>query len=300
MGNYLGELSAFGAVICWVICSIAFEKAGNKIGSMPVNLIRLIFAFIMITFISLFSRGYLLPTDADANTWLWLSLSGIVGFFIGDLCLFRSFLLIGSRISLLIFSLSTPISAIIGFLVFKEIMSTHAIIGMFITLGGIALVILKKDDNKVKFTHPLEGVVLAVIGALGQSFGVAFGKLGMTFSDGSVYNPWASTQIRIIAATICFILLFFATKRWSHIKNAFKFKEAIGVVAVGSLFGPVIGVTLVLVAVANTSMGIASTITALLPVAIILPHVLLYKEKINPREIIGAVVSVIGVLLLFL
>ncbi len=279
---------------------MAFEKAGKKIGSMPVNLIRLIFAFILITIISLFSRGYLLPTDADANTWIWLSLSGVVGFFIGDLCLFRSFLLIGSRISLLIFSLSTPISAILGFLMFKELMSPFAILGMIITLAGIALVILKKDDNKVKFSHPVEGVVLAVIGALGQAFGVAFGKLGMTFSDGSVYNPWASTQIRIISATICFIVLFFITKRWSHIKNAFKFRRSIGEVAVGSLFGPVIGVTLVLVAVANTTMGIASTITAILPVIIIFPHILFYKEKIHPREIIGAVVSVIGVSLLFL
>lgn len=300
MGSYLGEISAFGSVVCWVICSMAFEKAGKKIGSMPVNLIRLIFALVIISVITFFNRGLLLPTDANANVWFWLSLSGIVGFFIGDLCLFRAFLLIGSRISLLLFSLATPISAVLGYLIFRETMPIIAIIGMVITLCGIALVILKKDDKKVKFSHPVEGIVLALIGAFGQAFGVAFGKFGMTFTDGSVYDPWASTQIRIIAATICFIVLFFITKRWSHVKNAFKSGGAIVDVVIGSLFGPVIGVTLVLIAVAYTSMGIASTITAILPVVIIIPHVVIYKEKISSRDIIGAIVSVVGVSLLFI
>ncbi len=300
MNNYIGEIAAFGTVICWVICSIAFEKAGKRIGSMPLNLIRLVFAFILITIYTTFSRGYVLPVDASFQAWLWLGLSGIVGFFIGDLCLFKAFITIGSRVSLLIYSLAPPISAILGYFMFGETMSIFAIIGMVVIIGGIGMVVLRKEDKKVSFSHPIKGIVLAVIGTLCQAVGVALSKLGMTQPDGSVYDAFASTQIRIISSTLCFVLLFAVTRRWSFIKVAIKNRVAMGEVALGALFGPFIGVTLSLVAITYTSLGIASTITALLPVAIIVPHVVLYKEKISLRELVGAIVSVLGVSLLFI
>ncbi|WP_223111594.1 DMT family transporter [Thiospirochaeta perfilievii] len=300
MANYLGEISAFGTVFCWVICSIAFESAGKKIGSMPVNIIRLVMAFIFISIFTLFSRGLFFPVDATPKSWFWLSLSGVVGLFIGDLCLFRAFVLIGSRISLLIYSLAPPISALLGFFMFKETMSIYAIVGMFITIFGIGLVILKKDNKRYKFSHPLEGVLLAIIGAVGQAFGIGLSKLGMALESGGTYDPIASTQIRIISATVCFIILFFITKRWSYVFKSFKDLKAIGDVAIGSFFGPFIGVTLSLVAITYTSMGIASTITSILPVAIIVPHVFIYKTKIFKREVFGAIVAVFGVSLLFI
>lgn len=300
MSNYIGEISALGTVICWVICSIAFERAGKRIGSLALNLIRLLFAMVFISIYTYFARGFLLPTDAPMNAWIWLSLSGFVGFFIGDLCLFRAFVTIGSRISLLIYSLSPPISAILGYLVFGETMSRFAITGMFITIGAISLVVFKKEESKVTFSHPVQGVVMALLGTIGQASGVVISKLGMTLEDGSVYNAFASTQIRIISSTLAFTLLILLTKRWSYLVKGFKNRVAMGEIAIGSIFGPFIGVSLSLIAITYTSIGIASTITALLPVAIIIPQVVIYKERIHIREVAGAVLSVIGVSLLFI
>lgn len=300
MTDYYGQLAAFGTVICWVICSIAFERAGIRIGSMAVNLIRLLFAFILISIYTYFSRGYLFPFDATEEAWFWLSLSGIVGFFIGDLCLFRAFITIGSRVSLLIYSVSPLVSAALGFIIFKETMTTYAILGMFVTLFGITLVILKKDSDRVKFSHPVQGVVMALLGALGQSVGVVLSKLGMRLDNGATYDAFSSTQIRIISSTLCFVLLYIILGRVSSLKKAITNKKAMGEIAVGSFFGPFIGVTLSLIAITYTTLGIASTITALLPVAIIVPHVLIYKDKVSVREITGAIISVIGVSLLFI
>lgn len=300
MVNYLGEIAAFGTVICWVVCSIAFERAGHRIGSMSVNLIRLLFAFVLISLYTLISRGELLPSSANSHTWFWLSISGIVGFFIGDLCLFRAFVTIGARVSLLIYSIAPPISALLGYLVFRETMSPAAILGMFITLLGISIVILKKEANSVKLSHPIKGIILALLGSCGQAFGVVFSKLGMKLPDGSTFDAFASTQIRIISSTLCFVILFIITKRWGSIKRAIKDRVAMGELAIGSIFGPFIGVTLSLVAITYTSIGIASTITALLPVAIILPHSILNRDRVTLREIIGAIIAVLGVSLLFI
>jgi drug/metabolite transporter (DMT)-like permease len=68
----------------------------------------------------------------------------------------------------------------------------------------------------------------------------------------------------------------------------------------GSFFGPFLGVSFSLVAVKYAATGVAATIMAIVPVLIIAPSVLLLKEKVTPREIVGAVVAVAGVAVLFL
>ena len=67
-----------------------------------------------------------------------------------------------------------------------------------------------------------------------------------------------------------------------------------------TLFGPVFGVSLSLMAVQYTDAGIASTLMALTPVLIILPYAILFKQRIRFKEIIGVTVSMIGVAMFFL
>ena len=67
-----------------------------------------------------------------------------------------------------------------------------------------------------------------------------------------------------------------------------------------TLFGPVIGVSLSLMAVQYARAGIASTLMALTPVLIILPYALIHKQKVKPKELLGVAVSMLGVAMFFL
>ncbi len=297
MNVNIGELSAFFTAICWTITALSFEYAGKRVGSLSVNLIRLIFAFFLLSFYGLFSRGYFLPFDASRENILWLSISGIIGFVIGDLFLFQSFVLIGSRISLLIMSLSPPITAVLGYLILNESLSYLSIIGMVITIFGILLVILNKEKkSKIKFSHPLKGIVFAFIGALGQSFGLIFTKLGSID-----YDPFGVTQIRVITAIIGFSIFFsFKKGLWKKVFITFKSKKSLLFITLGSFFGPFLGVTLSVVALKYAPAGIVSTISSITPVLIIPFSFFLFNEKIVKKEIIGAIVSVLGVSILFI
>ncbi len=55
-----------------------------------------------------------------------------------------------------------------------------------------------------------------------------------------------------------------------------------------------------MLAVQNISTGVAATIMSIVPVMIILPAVLIFKEKVNLKEVLGAMLAVGGVALLFL
>lgn len=293
---HLGEMTALITALCWTITAVTFETAGKKVGSISVNLIRLIIAFILISTYNLFSRGMILPIDASGSTWLWLTFSGIIGFVIGDLFLFQAYVEVGARISMLMMSTVPPITAITGFIIMGEKITDLGLCGMITTIAGIALVILTKnvDDKKITFSHPMKGLAYAFIGALGQAFGLVISKFGM----GS-YDPFAATQIRIIAAIIGFSIIITVSKKWGKVFVAFKDSRAMKFISIGSVFGPFIGVSLSLLAVQYAPTGIVSTITSITPILLIPVSIIVFKEKVFPREIIGAFITLLGILLLF-
>ena len=294
---HLGEIAALATAICWTVTAVCFESAGNKVGSLAVNFIRLIIAFVLLGSFTLITRGLFLPFDATGSTWLWLLISGMIGFVIGDLFLFQAFIEIGARISLLIMSSVPPITAITGYLIMGEKITLLAAAGMFIAISGIALVILSRntDDKKIKLSHSAKGLIYAFIGALGQAFGLIFSKLGM----GS-YNPFAATQIRVISAIIGFMIIIAVSKSWGKLVIAVKDHNAMKSISLGSFFGPFLGVSFSLIAVQYTATGIVSTITSISPILIIPISILMFKEKVLPKEILGAFISIIGVTMLFI
>jgi drug/metabolite transporter (DMT)-like permease len=308
--SHLGEYAALLTAIFWTITAIAFESAGKKVGSLSTNLIRLFMAFIFIGIFSQITRGSFIPFDASAHQWIWLSISGFIGFVIGDLLLFEAYVVIGSRVSMLIMSLTPPITAFFGWILMDEVLTPQNMLGMFLTLLGIMLVVLdrkpkeeNKDNNsengisknKIKLSYPIAGILLAFGGAVGQGAGLVLSKYGM-----QDFDPFAATQIRVITGFVGFAILFVFMKRWKKVIEAVKNKNAMSRLSIGAFFGPFLGVSFSLLAVKHTTTGIASTIMAIVPVLIIPPAVIFFKEKITVKEIIGSLIAVGGVAMFFM
>ena len=178
----------------------------------------------------------------------------------------------------------------------SETLSLYNFIGMTMTIGGIALVIVnrKSNENKFSISHSPKGIFYAFVGAVGQAVGLVFSKVGM-----GNYNAFAATQIRIITGVIGFIIVITLLKKWGNVGSAIKNIPAMKRIGLGSVFGPFLGVSFSLFAVQHTNAGIASTIMAIVPIFIIPPAVIFMKQKVTIKEIIGAVISVAGVVLFF-
>jgi drug/metabolite transporter (DMT)-like permease len=303
MQNYFGEIAGLLTAVFWTVTSMAFESAGKKVGSLAVNLIRLVMAFFFIGLYSWIARGFFFPTDATLFQWQWLALSGLVGFVIGDLLLFQAFVVVGARISMLMMSLAPPFAAFVGWLMLGEVLTPKNWLGMAITMAGIIIVILKREKTelngsivrKLKSSYSVPGILLALGGALGQAAGLVLSKKGM----GS-YDAFSASQIRVLAGIAGFSILFFFMNRWRRVWTALKHISAMKRITLGAFFGPFLGVSFSLLAVQHTETGIAATLMAIVPVLIILPSVIIFKEKVNWKEILGAVVTVGGVAMFFL
>lgn len=296
MSLYYGELAALLTAFFWTITALAFESASKKVGSLAVNMIRLILAFIFLSIYNYIVRGLILPVDATTENWVWLAVSGLVGFVFGDYFLFRSYTILSSRIAMLIMTLVPPITAVIGYFILNERMTLQHLSGMALTLIGITMAIISRPDKngKMKFNYPVKGLLFALGGALGQSVGLVLSKYGM-----GTYDPFAATQVRIIAGMAGFIVIIVVLGKLTLVTSALKNSKAMRGIGIGSVFGPFLGVSFSLLAIKYTGTGIASTLMATVPVLIIAPAAIFFKEKISVREILGAVISVGGVILFF-
>jgi drug/metabolite transporter (DMT)-like permease len=299
--QYLGEIAALLTALCWTVTAMAFESAGKRVGALSLNLIRLVIGLIFLSIYNAIVNDGFFPTATNYQ-WFWLAMSGLVGFVLGDLFLFRAFIMIGARISMLIMAMVPPITALIGWVTLGEVLSGMEFLGMGITLLGIVLVMSSKVDlksgsfgKKLKMGPLVLGSVLALGGAIGQATGLVLSKKGMQDMD-----AFSATQIRIMAGLVGFVLVITAFKRWKHLFGALKDLKAMKYMTIGSFTGPFLGVSFSLLAVQHTDTGIAATLMALTPVMIIPPALLFKKEKIKSIEIIGALISVGGVALFFL
>ncbi len=290
--SHIGEIASLLTAVCWTFSAIFFEKAGRRTGSLSVNIIRIFLGIIFLGITTLFTRGMFFPLDATVYNWFWLGLSGIVGFFLGDLFLFKSYTLIGSRTSQLVMSLAPMITAVIGWFFLQEILSLKSIAGIVVSVAGIMIAVAGK---RLKLNIPLRGFLYALGGALGQAVGLILSKKGM-----GDYDAVAATQIRAIFGFAAFALLVTFVGRWRRVFMALGDKTGMKSITVGTVFGPFIGVSLSLYAVQHTETGIASALMALVPIFIILPTSIMFKEKITARQVIGAVISIAGATIFFL
>lgn len=290
--SYVGEIASLLTAVCWTFSAIYFEKAGRRVGSLSVNIIRIFLGIIFLGLTTTFTRGMFFPMDATPYNWFWLGLSGIVGFFLGDLFLFKSYTIIGSRTSQLVMSLAPMITAVIGWFFLNEILSLKSIIGIVVSVSGIMIAVAGK---KLKLNVPVKGFLYALGGALGQAVGLILSKKGM-----GEYDAVAATQIRAIFGFAAFAILVTFAKRWRRVILTTGDRKSMSIITVGTIFGPFIGVSLSLYAVQHTETGIAAALMALTPIFIIVPTAIMFKEKITARQVIGAVISIVGASIFFI
>lgn len=308
--TYLGETIALITAISWTATALFADAASRRLGSLPLNLIRMILSLIMLSLLLWFATGSPYPTFASSEAWMWLALSGIVGYVFGDYCLFNSYIIFGSKYGQLFMTLAPPIAGITGWLFLGEAMRWTSWLAMLVTLSGIAFSIMVKKGNTIKIKLPFKGILFGIGAGLGQGVGLVLSKIGLNYYADSIpadasHNvvllmPFAGTYIRAIAGLVGFTLLLALRKELHLIGKAFHDTKGMSYATLTTFFGPFIGVSLSLMAVQYTHAGIASTLMALTPVLIIVPYSIIYKQKISLKEVIGTLITITGVAMFFL
>jgi len=294
--NYIGEIAALATAFCWSITSYAFTNVSRRIGAIQVNIDRMVFASIMlIGIIGIFGVSLALSFNQISN----LVVSGILGLVLGDSFLFKSFQLIGARLGIIIMAAVPVLSAILAYFFLKEIISYLGMFGMILTIAGVLIVVLeKKSDEQSNIPFNKLGIFYGFLGALGQASGLIFAKYAF---QGGELNGFAASFIRLFSASIIILPLAATVRRYKnpivvYSKDSYSSK----VILIGTIFGPVLGITGSLIAIEYAKVGIASTLMATMPIIMLPISRFYFKEKLDWKSIIGAFVAVIGAAIIFL
>jgi len=251
-----------------------------------------IFLFIII---SLLGINLTLSFNQVSN----LIISGILGLVLGDSFLFKSFQLIGARLGIIIMAAVPVLSTILAFFFLNEIISFLGMIGMMLTIAGILIVVLeRKTSDENNFSINKIGIFYGFLGALGQATGLIFAKFAF---QGGELNGFAASFIRLFSASLIILPLAATFGRYKNpIKVYSKDSYSTKVILIGTVFGPVLGITGSLIAIAYAKVGIASTLMATMPIIMLPISRFYFKEKLDWKAIIGAFVAVIGAAIIFL
>lgn len=293
---HLGEITSLLTAVCWSFSSYIFTAAANRIGSIQLNIDRIILA-VIILFVTITIAG--IEIDLSSNQILNLALSGIIGLVIGDSFLFKAFTMIGTRLSMLLMSLTPAMSAVLAYFFLDERIVLTGIVGMIITLIGIVLVVFdRKETGETHHSKRNSGIFYGVLGALGQAIGLIFAKLA--FEESNI-NGFLATFVRLFAAAILILPVSILLRRYKNPLTLYKADtKGLALTFGGTFFGPFLGITLSLISIANTSVGIASTLMATVPVIMLPIGKFIFKDRVTIKAIVGAVIAVAGVAILFL
>ncbi len=290
----LGELAALFAAILWAFNSIVLTNISSYMGTVNANLARLIFAsfFLLITVIIIGA-----PMEISGYQYTHLITSGIIGLIFGDTFMLKSYVMVGPRIGMLMMSLAPPISAVLAYFFLQEELTILTIIGICVTLVGVGIVILDKKQSNI-FGFSALGIFYGFLAAAGQAIGLIFAK--NAFNAGEL-NEFSATLVRLASSTLLMYVVALAAGKAKNLFRKLKNdRYALKNSILASILGPYLGITLSMVAIVYTKVGIASTLMATVPVLMLPISKYYYKETLTWQGIVGAFIAVIGVALLFI
>ncbi len=303
--TYLGEFISIGVAFSWTATALLSEFGSKRLGNLTLNVLRMALALLFSMVLFWFAAGTPLPPVGSIEACGWMLLSGIIGYVIGDFCLFQCYIIIGSRYGQLFMTLAPLAAALMAWITLGQQMTPISIVAMFVTLIGIGISILGRGEHhKVSLKLPLNGVLYAIGAALCQGIGLVLSKIGMDhYGTGTMPDwliPFSANFLRCIAGMVGFAFLQYFREGFTPLRKALQDSKGMTVATATTIFGPFVGVGFSLMAVQYTNAGIASTLMALTPIIIILPSYWLFHQKITWRSVLGAVISVLGVSLFFM
>jgi drug/metabolite transporter (DMT)-like permease len=247
---------------------------------------------------------YLLATgtwrELDAGSITPLLLSGIVGIFAGDTLLFAALNRIGPRRAGILFALNAPMAALLGWLLLDEKLPPVAIVGVALTVGGVALaIVFGKRRTQLHQWEIIKGPLwVGVALGLGAALGQALGSIIARPIMATGLDPFAASVLRVGIAALCLSALMQLPIPAVKAKGPLTWRVA-ALTALTGILALAIGMTLLLFALSGGQVGIVSTLSATSPV-IILPMLWARTgERPAAGAWAGAGLVVVGMALIF-
>jgi drug/metabolite transporter (DMT)-like permease len=290
-----GELAALLAAFLWAVASVVYRRVGERIPPVELNLLKGILALAMLGVTLVATRESLAAVEPLALALL--ALSGVVGIGLGDSAYFRSLECLGARQALLLGILAPPLAGLLAWLALGETLSPGAWVGILITVLGVGWVVTEGSREEAgQSSQRTRGILFGLLAALTQAGGVVLARAAFVHTE---VSPLWATFLRLAAGVLALLVWIPLARRPAG--RWLKQGRTRGLWArllFAVFFGTYLAIWLQQVALERTSAGITQTLFSTSPL-FVLPIAAWTGERVSIRAVLGAVVALLGVLLLF-
>lgn len=302
-GDPLGQeaaakAAALLAAALWAVTITVFTFTARRLGPQMVNGARLLLAATLLVAGHAILFGAPWPTSLGGTRTLWLLVSGLIGFTLGDGFGLESFVRIGPRLGMLVQTLAPVFSTALAWALFGQRLSPLRLLAVAVTLTGIALVVARGSEagNPAAARTRWVGLLFALLAALCQAVGQLTSVQGM---QGGV-PALSATVVRISAGAAGALVLLALRGRLGDLRGAWADRRSLAQFLGGTAVGSVLGVPLSLYALAHAPMGVAATLLFMTPVFLLPLSRIFFHEPLTVRSVGGTLLTMAGAAGLFL
>lgn len=282
----LAVVLSLGAAAAFAASAMFIDRVSAQVGPLQLSRWQMSLAFLMTAGIVLVSGGW---RSLDLPMVLWLTASSASGIMIGSLTYIATIQFTGPRISALLFTTAAPFALALGFGFRGETVSLVQAAGVGLIVAGIALAVLgPRGEEGARVPKPLWiGLGLGLVTSFAQALGSLLARPAMLAGA----DPVAAMAVRSGTGALFFILLLLVPAFRPALRPALPDLRWIGSSA---LAGMVVGMSLLMAALAVGDVGIVTTLSSTTPI-LILPMVwAVYRRMPGPLAWIGAGLAVAG------
>ncbi|HEY0922837.1 DMT family transporter [Rheinheimera pacifica] len=290
------EYFALLAAACWAVGSLMSATASTHLGAFAFTRWRMLCAAIMLWLIALTTGSW--ATLATSSFGL-LALSGVIGIFIGDTALFAAMNRLGPRRAGVLFATHSLFSVVLAYFFLGETLWGWTLIGSSLLISGVMSAIFfgkRKTElhaweaNQSQLTS---GVALGLLAALCQAVATLMLKPLMETDIDAV----AASAIRMTTAFVLHQIIFMLGFKVARAYLPMNKKVFLLVLANAGI-SMVLGMTLILQALKHGDAGLVAILSSVSPVLVLPLLWLIYKRSPATGAWLGAVLTVLGTVLI--
>lgn len=285
----IGFVAALASAASWAFCTVMFDRIGKVIPFAGITFLKGTFSIILMAFLTMFMGGF---TSLTLEEGFYLALSGIIGIAIGDTLFFRSLQDLGAKVQVLYFMLGQIVTMFLSFLVLSEVLTLWQYIGALILLIGILIVTWGKQED-----HPNKrrGIIGGFLSILCFSISTIMVKIYIGHID-----VVTATFYRMVFGTIVVMFVGVTSKKIVTWVSPLRDKKILALFLLNVIVLTLGGFLLSMLAIKNISVSLASILSTTEPIFVLLFAWLINKEKATRNELVGAVVTILGLLMIIL
>lgn len=286
----LAILLSLGAAAAFAAAAMFIDRVPGTVGPLQLSRWQMGLAFLMTAAIALALGGW---RSLDLQMVLWLAASSASGIMLGALTYIATIQFTGPRISALLFTTASPFALVLGYGFRGETVSLPQAAGVGLIVAGIALAVMgPKGDEGATTPRPLWiGVSLGLMTSFAQALGSLFARPAMLAGA----DPVAAMAVRSGAGALFFLLLLALPALRPVARPPLPAIRQIGWSAAS---GMVVGMSLLMAALAVGDVGIVTTLSSTTPI-LILPMVWFVSGRVpGVMAWAGAALAVAGTALI--